>query len=150
MAEWAGCVEEDVRLVRGSTVDFPMVEAVPAIPVARRVQLRPLPAMPIQPAQSGRSLPRTHPAAVASAVFGFTALVPIVCQVAGIIFGIVAIVRINRDRRNGVPTTGTGLAIAGMTVSALALVGWIMLAVVMAGVSTAFSQIDSGLGGILP
>lgn len=131
-------------------MELPIEAAAAVIPLARPVQGLPVPLVTAGPALPYRPLPRTHPAAVASAVCGFTALVPIICQVAGIALGILAIARINRDRRDGIATRGTGLAIAGISFSAVALAGWILLAVAMAGVSAAFNQIDTGLGGALP
>jgi len=62
--------------------------------------------------------------AVASAVCGLTAFIPILSQLAGIVFGCVALRRIAVQRRRGWRTRGTGWAIAGICSSVAVLVGW--------------------------
>lgn len=92
---------------------------------------------PPVPAHLADGLPtaRTDQAAVASAVCGMTAIIPIVSQVAGLILGVVALVRIGRARRAGVIVGGRRYAITGMVSSALALAGWIAFGGMMYGVN---------------
>jgi len=82
----------------------------------------------------------TDSCAVASAVFGITAIVPIVFQVAGVVLGVAGLVRIRRARRAGRAIRGTGWAVAGLLASGFALLGWIAVAV-------AFSLVGSSLAG---
>lgn len=92
---------------------------------------------PPVPAHLADALPaaRTDQAAVASAVCGMTAIIPIVSQVAGLILGAVALVRIGRARRAGVMVGGRRYAITGIVSSALALAGWIAFGGMMYGVN---------------
>jgi len=78
---------------------------------------------------------RTDHAAVASAVCGMTAVIPIVSQIAGLGLGLLALVRISRARRAGVIVGGRRYAITGIISSGLALAGWIAFGGMMFGVN---------------
>ncbi len=120
-----------------------------AIPVARPVSASSLPETPspavavhvvpldstahaMIPPQSGDldlgdtniELSRTEPAAVISAVAGGTALIPVLSQMVGIVFGVIALGRIRRARRRGVRMKGAGWAYFGLGSSAFALLCW--------------------------
>jgi len=79
--------------------------------------------------------------AVASAICGFTAIVPLVSQVVGLAFGMISLFRIRRARGAGIELAGTRWALAGITSSGFALFGWIavFLAMGMLGDSLANS-----------
>jgi hypothetical protein len=83
--------------------------------------------------------------AVASAVCGFTAVVPIVSQVMGLAFGIASLVRIRRGRRRGVALRGRGWALAGILSSLFVLLCWIVVIAVFATVGSLFSGTDDAL-----
>lgn len=78
---------------------------------------------------------RTDRAAVASAVCGMTAVIPIVSQVAGLVLGLLALRRIAKARRAGVIVGGRSYAWTGLVSSALALAGWAAFGGLMVGVN---------------
>jgi hypothetical protein len=86
---------------------------------------------------------------VASAVCGFTGIIPIVSQVAGLALGIMALIRIGRARRAGVPRKGTRWAVAGIVSSGLVLAGWVACFFVLSFVGSSFSDISEPLGNLL-
>jgi hypothetical protein len=63
--------------------------------------------------------------AIASAVCGLTALVPVISQVIGLVLGIASLRRIRRARQAGVEVRGKGWALTGIISSGFALLGWI-------------------------
>jgi hypothetical protein len=66
--------------------------------------------------------------AIASAICGFTAFIPILSQIAGLVLGCIALVRMRRQRRNGRATRGAGYAWFGVSTSVLTLLGWAAMA----------------------
>ena len=116
-----------------------------------RVQVEPL--VPAEPGPGGvhhlivkRS---TDHLAIASAVCGITAIVPIISQVMGLGLGIASIVRIRRARRAGIERAGKGWALTGIITSGVALIGWIALLAIMALVSSSISSSADSLGALL-
>ena len=87
--------------------------------------------------------------AVASAVCGFTGIIPIVSQVAGLTLGIMALIRIGRARRAGVPRGGTRWAVAGIVSSGLVLAGWVACFFALSVVGSSLSDITEPLGTLL-
>jgi hypothetical protein len=83
--------------------------------------------------------------AVASAVFGFTAIIPVVSQVAGLALGISSLVRIRRARRAGRHLRGGGWAVAGIVSSSLMLIGWLVALGALIAVSAYFVQAADAL-----
>jgi len=84
--------------------------------------------------------PRTDSMAVASAVCGFTGIIPIICQIAGLAFGILSLMRIRRSKLMGAPLGGAPWAIVGIATSTVGLLGWIGL---FAGLSILGSSLES-------
>lgn len=78
---------------------------------------------------------RTEPAAVAAAVCGMSAVIPIVSQIAGLFLGFLALGRIARARRAGVILGGRRYALTGIVSSGLALAGWLAFGALMFGVN---------------
>ncbi len=79
-----------------------------------------------RPCPPAPALTRTDSLAIASAVCGFTAIVPIVSQVAGLGFGLASLARIRRARREGVALRGRGWAWAGIVTSGVLLLSWVV------------------------
>lgn len=78
--------------------------------------------------------------AVASAICGFTAIVPLLSQVIGLVLGIVGLARIRRARRAGIEVRGTRWAVAGITCSGFALLCWVAIFVAMSALGTSLSH----------
>ena len=91
----------------------------------------------------------TEPFAVASAICGMTAIVPVLSQLVGLTLGIVSLVRFRRAKRSGLELSGKGWAIAGITTSGLALIGWIGFAVVLAGLGSSVLSSSDALSSLL-
>jgi hypothetical protein len=83
--------------------------------------------------------------AIASAICGMTAIVPVVSQIAGIVLGIVALVRIRRARREGIPTGGLGWAATGIVSSSLILICWLVIFAVLGLVMAILMKVGSAL-----
>ena len=124
----------------------------PPIPYARPTPVTPVTFEPVPqnvtliplPAASGANLvaaPRTDRLAIASAVCGLTAFVPIFSQLVGLVLGVISLLRIRRARRAGVVVGGTGWAAAGIVSSGFALLLWlgIMAAYVAVGSSLTYT-----------
>ena len=77
---------------------------------------------------------RTNGLAIASLVCGICGFLYLIPAILGIVFGVIAVRQINRDRTEGKTTDGKGMAIAGIAtgVAWLVLVLIIILAVVAA------------------
>ncbi len=111
----------------------------PPVPVARPLTTpiaRPIPVVYV---------PQLHAAptdrlAIASAVCGCTAIIPVVSQLAGFGLGIAALVRIRRKRRAGLPARGTGWAVTGILTSGFALLSWLFMGLVLSAVGSVFQQ----------
>jgi len=91
---------------------------------------------------------RTDHAAVASAVCGMSAVIPIVSQIAGLILGFLALGRIAKARRAGVVVGGRRYAMTGIISSMLALAGWVAFGVLMLGVNKTLAHTLKPLTGI--
>ena len=83
--------------------------------------------------------------AMASAVCGVTAIVPVVSQVAGLVLGIIAIRRIRRARREGFAVAGLGWATTGIVSSIFVLLGWLFVVVIFGVVVSIFSDASAVL-----
>ncbi len=92
---------------------------------------------------------RTDKLAVASAVCGFTALVPIISQVIGLGLGVVSLGRIRRAKRQGVELGGMRWAVAGIVSSGFMLLCWIGIFVAMALLTSSFAGSAESLGAAL-
>jgi hypothetical protein len=73
----------------------------------------------------------TEPLALASALCGFVAIVPVLSQVAGLVLGIISLVRIRHARRRGVWLRGKLWALAGIFTSGFALLSWIAVVAIL-------------------
>ena len=91
----------------------------------------------------------TEPLAVASAVCGLTAIIPVVSQLLGLTLGLVSLVRLRRARRRGVALAGKCWAITGIVTSGFALIGWIGLAVSMTLLGSSILDSAGALDGLL-
>ncbi len=115
-----------------------------------RVQVEPL--VPVEPPGSVHHpivKKSTDHLAIASAVCGITAIVPIISQIMGLGLGIASLVRIRRARRAGIERAGKGWALTGIITSGIALIGWIALFVIMALISSSISGSADSLGALL-
>ena len=92
-------------------------------------------------------LGNTDGLAVASAICGFTAIVPVLAQVLGLGLGIASLVRIRRARRCGVHLRGRGWAWAGIASSGLLLLCWIVSIAALVAVGMVA---EGGGVGLLP
>lgn len=118
--------------------------------LAVRVSPPPLPAgAEIGSHESGLQRQGQDGCCVASAVCGLTALVPIVSQVAGVVLGVLGLVRVRRARRRGIAVRGRGWAIAGLISSALVLAGWLAMFGAMSLVGSSIKGSASGLEAAL-
>ena len=87
----------------------------------------------------------TDKCAIASAVCGFTAIIPVISQIAGVVLGIIGLVRIHRAKARNEHLRGTGWAIAGLVMSGFALLGWIAALGLLTFASLMFSDAGSAL-----
>ncbi len=83
--------------------------------------------------------------AVASAVLGLTAIVPVLSQIAGLTLGVLALRRIRRAQQDGLPVAGRGWAITGIVSSGVGLLIWIFIAVVFGFVLSIFWTVGGKL-----
>ncbi len=93
---------------------------------------------------------RTDGFAVASAICGFTAIVPVVSQVIGLVLGMVSLARIRRARRAGIEVRGTRWAVAGIASSGFALLCWVAVFAAMSFLSTSLSHSSQSLNALFP
>lgn len=104
--------------------------------------------------QTARDTPailvRVDRCAIASAICGLTAFVPVISQVAGIVLGVIALRRIRRVRRLGHPVTGVGWAVTGLVSSIFVLLSWIFVFAVMAAVMYMFRETAAVLDQVTP
>ena len=135
---------------------FPMV---PSRPAEREGAARPAPAHTVQqcrPAPTSADLAFTpspivvylrqvDPLALASAVCGLTAFIPIVSQLAGIALGAAGLVRIGRPRRRGLARRGVGWGVAGLGSSGAALAVWALLAAAFIAAAAPFRNVGDAL-----
>ncbi len=100
----------------------------------------PRPAYPIEPPRA-----QLDGLSVASAVCGFTAIIPVISQVAGLALGIAGLLRIRRARRAGRVLTGRGWAWAGIVSSTCMLFVWLIVVTLLTIIAGAFLQIGNAL-----
>jgi hypothetical protein len=119
----------------------------PALPEARPADLPIVAeARPVTPiATPGVLKPPVDTWAIASAICGLTAIVPVISQVAGIILGIIALRRIRHARREGFPLKGVGWAVTGIGSSVLMLLCWLFIFAAFGAVIAVFSHTTTGL-----
>lgn len=141
--------------VETSTPPADFVSRPPAPPQAATelqpilVQARPI--APVHGASAGLPacpMPQyggTDKCAVASAVCGFTAIIPVISQIAGVVLGIIGLVRIHRAKARNEHLRGTGWAIAGLVMSGCALLGWIAAIGLLTFASVMFTDAGSAL-----
>ena len=110
-------------------------ETLPTVPDAD-------PAVPIVQAGWFRDC---DPFALASAICGLAALIPIVSQVLGMTLGVISLVRIRRARQRGFVCRGTGWAWAGILSSGLMLLVWGFIIAAMVVVGSAFAHVANTL-----
>ena len=119
---------------------------VSAVPLARPSPEIPTSPHPPPPAVGGSIVPADSDGyALASAVCGFTAIIPVVSQLAGLVLGIVGLVRIRRARREGRERRGVGWAMFGLVSSGTALVGWVALLAVFLWLGSTLSEVTDHL-----
>ncbi|MGB2984595.1 MAG: hypothetical protein WBE26_01820 [Phycisphaerae bacterium] len=104
----------------------------------------------VNPAQGVLVRRRTDEYAVASAICGFTAIVPLVSQVIGLALGLLSLSRIRRARRAGIELAGAKWAAVGIFSSAFALMCWIGIFIGMTLLTSSFSHSAESLSGLLP
>ncbi len=92
---------------------------------------------------------KTEGFAVASAICGFTAIVPLVSQVIGLALGMISLSRIRRARRAGIELAGTRWALAGITSSGFALFCWIAIFVAIGVLSDSLANSAGSLSTLL-
>ncbi len=103
----------------------------------------------IQPAAPDRTTGGAAPTdrlAVASTFCGMTAFIPIISQLAAVLLGLVALHRIRRARRAGVPARGVGWALAGIAAGLIVLAGWIGAAMLLVGAGTVLQGVSDQIG----
>ena len=88
--------------------------------------------------------------AVASAVCGMTAIVPVVSQVMGLGLGIASLVRIRRARRCGLNLGGRGWALAGIVSSGFVLLSGIAVLALLCAAGSSLLHSPDALGAIGP
>ena len=93
---------------------------------------------------------RTEPLAVASAICGFTAFVPVLSQIIGLALGIASLLRIRRARRNGVPMRGALWAWMGIGSSGFVLLCWLAVFAAFVAIGASFQHTAGALDRIMP
>lgn len=83
--------------------------------------------------------------AVASAICGLTAIIPVVSQLAGVVLGVIALRRLGRARRAGQPLAGWAWAVTGIVSSVCVLLCWILVVAVLGGVLWMFVNTSTAL-----
>ncbi|MFQ5495474.1 MAG: DUF4190 domain-containing protein, partial [Phycisphaerae bacterium] len=116
-------------------------------PSGRLVVVRPS-VTGLQPVAGPNARPRTDSLAVASAVCGLTAVVPIISQLMGLCLGAAGLARIRRAKRAGRCLRGTGWAITGIVTSGVSLIGWIALFVGLAALSESLTNVSAALDAL--
>ncbi len=129
------------------------IVAIDALPVQAAPVARPVMPVHTPNGASGARPPMrrgTDGLAIASAVCGFTAIVPVISQVAGLALGIASLARIRRARRCGVDLRGSGWALTGIFSSGFALLCWVVIFAVLLAVGSSFAHtaevLNAGIG----
>ena len=138
----------------GSPAAFGVEEHLPAsaqvIPVAVARPVAPLAPM-YSACVGGLPVPvRTDTLAIASAVCGLTAIVPVLSQGAGLALGIASLVRISRARRCGIAVGGRGWALTGIISSAFMLLSWIAVFGFLCAAGASLASTTDALQAISP
>lgn len=115
------------------------------IPMARPVVHCRLPAGGRLPVRAG-----SDRLAVASAVCGLTAVVPVLFQVAGLVLGVASLVRIRRARRCGLELPGRGWAWVGIISSGFVLLSWVSVLGMLLAASGSMANTVEALHAIAP
>jgi hypothetical protein len=119
--------------------------------VSGRAEIVARPAAPVVAASASYPAERrVDRLAVASAVCGLTALVPVLSQLAGLAFGIASLRRIRRARRCGFDLPGTGWAAAGIVSSVLMLLCWIAVFAAFVFVGKSLAHTNEAMSAIMP
>jgi hypothetical protein len=127
-----------------SPVETPATGAIDT-PMARPLVHSCLPAGGRLPVRAG-----SDRLAVASAVCGLTAVVPVVFQVVGLALGVASLVRMRRARRRGLEVPGRGWAWVGIISSGFVLLSWVsVLGMLLAAGSSMAHSVDA-LNAIAP
>ena len=121
------------------------IEPAPVAPAAI-TPARPVTLAPAVPSTAVLSWWReTDRLAIASAICGFTAIIPVLSQVAGLVLGIAGLVRIRRARQRGIRLRGKLWALAGIFSSGFALLSWIAVLAMLIAVRMSFAHIAGAL-----
>ncbi len=110
----------------------------------------PVGAVPVNPAGNVHVHKRTDGFAVASAICGFTAIVPLVSQVIGLAFGTLSLARIRRARRAGIELGGAKWALTGIVSSAFTLICWVGIFVAISLIGSSLSHSVESLNALTP
>lgn len=122
------------------------VTAVTIEPIPQNVTLAP---PPVAGGANLAAAPRTDRLAIASAVCGLTAFVPVVSQLVGLVLGVISLLRIRRARRAGVAVGGTSWAAAGIASSVFALLLWLGIMAAYAAVGSSLSHATNAFQPLL-
>lgn len=129
--------------------DIPYAQPVQATLAPVSAEVLPVAAMPVTGPDGGLVRRRTDGFAVASAICGFTAIVPVISQVIGLALGVLSLARIGRAKRQGVQLPGTRWAVVGITSSGFALICWLGIFVGMGLLSASLSHSTESLGVLI-
>ncbi len=92
----------------------------------------------------------TDTLAIASVLCGFTAVVPVLSQVAGLLLGIASLIRIRRARRCGVRLRGKPWALAGIVSSGFVLLSWIAVLAMLIAARISLLHTAGALRALFP
>ena len=127
-------------MASGKSVDTPAPFHVS--PQSSVIQARPV-------ASAAAFVPAAQPpvdrCAVASAICGLTAIIPVVSQLVGVVLGVIALRRLGRARRAGQPLAGWAWAVTGIVSSVFVLLCWIFVIAVLGGVLWMFVKTSAAL-----
>jgi hypothetical protein len=110
----------------------------------------PVLAASVNPAGNVQVHKRTDGFAVASAICGFTAIVPLVSQVIGLALGALSLVRIRRARRAGIELGGAKWALTCIVSSAFTLICWVGIFVAISLIGSSLSHSVESLNALMP
>ena len=129
---------------------MPVPMASPINPAVTSLSVEALPVGPqqVDGRQYPMARPRTDRLAIASAVCGLTAIIPVISQVIGLGLGIASLVRIRCARRAGAQLLGKGWALTGILTSGFALLGWVAMIGALMLVSSTLWQATNSLDAL--